>query len=93
MPMKVISADSEEQVKKQELDNYLHKAFKREVNKNLDPFNKTLPDTLSGPSSVVMARRGKSGKLETFCTSNEAEAKRFFSGESIKSITGEKHEK
>ena len=43
-------------------------------------------------NNTIMTRRGANGKLETFCTSNALEAKRFLKGESLRSLVGKKRE-
>lgn len=71
-----------------QLDKITNKALSRNAITTISPDGQMSLDTKNSYRSVTLTRVNKEGKIETFCTTNEKNAKKFLKGKPLKEIEG-----
>jgi hypothetical protein len=71
------------------LDAKTEKNLSRQTNITTSPTGEINLDTHASFSSVTLTRIANDGSIETFCTSNAKDARKFMAGDDMESMQGE----
>lgn len=82
----ICSAQDKKKISKVQLDKWTSKSLSRNSKVTTSPTGQINLDTRGSFMSVTLARINDKGKIETFCTSSEKDAKNFLKGKDLMEI-------